>query len=58
MLPDLFTPFVRGKHTDRHGLGLGLFIASEVAKMHDGDLDVVSTPEETRFTFTMPVHVN
>ncbi len=58
MLPDLFTPFVRGKRTDRQGLGLGLFIAAEVAKMHDGDLDVVSTPEETRFTFTMPVHVN
>ena len=58
MLPDLFTPFVRGDHTDRHGLGLGLFIASEVARMHDGALEVASTTEETRFTFTMPVEAN
>jgi sigma-B regulation protein RsbU (phosphoserine phosphatase) len=35
-------------------LGLGLFIASEIAKAHDGVLEVTSNPQETRFTFTMP----
>ena len=54
MLADLFTPFVRGQRSNRDGLGLGLFIANEIARMHDGTLDVTSTPEETRFTFTMP----
>jgi signal transduction histidine kinase len=37
------------------GLGLGLYISSEIAKAHGGSLDVVSTAEETRFTFRMPL---
>jgi signal transduction histidine kinase len=37
------------------GLGLGLYISSEIAKAHRGTLEVSSTPEETRFTFRMPV---
>lgn len=51
----LFQPFFRGatRHS-RNGLGLGLYIASEIAKAHGGTLDVSSTEEETRFTFTMP----
>ncbi len=52
----LFQPFTRGiVRADQQGLGLGLFIASEVAKAHGGTLDVASTPEETRFTFRMPL---
>ncbi|WP_155264084.1 PAS domain-containing sensor histidine kinase [Sphingomonas segetis] len=51
----LFQPFFRGDaRPSRNGLGLGLFIASEIAKAHGGSLDVSSTAEETRFTFTMP----
>lgn len=51
----LFQPFFRGEaRPSRNGLGLGLFIAWEIAKAHDGTLEVSSTPEETRFTFTMP----
>lgn len=55
----LFQPFVRAASaTDsggqQQGLGLGLYIASEIARAHEGTLDVVSSPEETRFTFRMP----
>lgn len=54
VLPRLFQPFFRGDaQASRNGLGLGLFIASEIAKAHDGVLEVTSNSEETRFTFTM-----
>jgi sigma-B regulation protein RsbU (phosphoserine phosphatase) len=52
----LFEPFFRGEvRASRQGLGLGLYIASQIAKAHDGILTVASTPAETRFTFTMPL---
>jgi sigma-B regulation protein RsbU (phosphoserine phosphatase) len=35
-------------------LGLGLFIAAEIARAHDGELEVSSDENETRFTFTAP----
>ena len=38
-------------------MGLGLYIAHEIATAHGGTLDVASTPEETRFTFRMPTTV-
>ena len=51
----LFNPFFRAAaRPSNQGLGLGLFIASEIAKAHGGTLDVSSTAQETRFTFTMP----
>jgi phosphoserine phosphatase RsbU/P len=52
----LFHPFFRGKvRASLQGLGLGLHIASEIAKAHEGTLTVNSTAEETRFTFRMPL---
>lgn len=55
-LEHLFQPFYRSVvQRDREGLGLGLYIAHEIATAHGGTLDVKSTPEETRFTFTMPI---
>jgi signal transduction histidine kinase len=52
----LFQPFFRGDvQENQEGLGLGLYIASEVARAHGGELSVTSTGEETRFTFTMPI---
>jgi signal transduction histidine kinase len=51
----LFQPFTRGAvRPSQQGLGLGLYIASEIAKAHGGTLAVTSTPAETRFTFRMP----
>lgn len=51
----LFEPFFRGPlRTHQQGLGLGLYIASEIARSHGGQLSVISTPDETRFTLTMP----
>ena len=55
MLPTLFLPFERGDdRPSREGLGLGLFISSEIAKGHGGTLKVVSDDVETVFTFRMP----
>ncbi|MCQ4631237.1 GAF domain-containing sensor histidine kinase [Shinella sp. CPCC 100929] len=57
-LEQLFQPFRRGKVRDSlQGLGLGLFIASEIAKAHGGTLTVVSDDERTRFTLTVPGYV-
>jgi signal transduction histidine kinase len=51
----LFQPFWRASdRSDQQGLGLGLYIASEIARAHGGTLEVASSPEETRFTFRMP----
>lgn len=51
----LFQPFFRGDvRASRNGLGLGLFIASEIAKAHDGTLDFTSDEHGTRFTLRMP----
>jgi sigma-B regulation protein RsbU (phosphoserine phosphatase) len=52
----LFEPFFRGEvRKSGQGLGLGLYIASQIAKAHEGTLTVTSTPDETRFTFVMPI---
>lgn len=51
----LFKPFVRAsERPSRQGLGLGLYIASEIAKAHGGTLDATSDPDGTTFTFRMP----
>jgi signal transduction histidine kinase len=54
VLKDLFQPFFRGK-ASHQGLGLGLYIASEIARAHGGRIDATSNESETRFTFRMPL---
>jgi signal transduction histidine kinase len=56
VMPRLFQPFSRGNGQRRgSGLGLGLHIASEVARAHGGSLSAESTPEGvTTFTVELP----
>ena len=50
----LFAPFTREvNRPSQHGLGLGLYIASEIARAHHAILNFTSTEEETRFIFRM-----
>lgn len=54
MMETLFMPFARGNEMpSREGLGLGLYIASEIAKAHGGALTVASDDQLTVFTFSM-----
>ena len=55
----LFAPFTReGNRPSQNGLGLGLYISSEIAKAHNGTLTCTSTEEETCFTFEMALPDN
>jgi signal transduction histidine kinase len=54
LIDRLFQPFSRASaEPGQEGLGLGLYIASEIAKAHGGSLQVSSTSKETCFTFRM-----
>jgi signal transduction histidine kinase len=55
-LSRLFQPFFRGaqqRHTE--GLGLGLYIAAQIAEAHNGQLTAHSDEKATIFTFKMPL---
>ena len=53
-IAQLFKPFWRGNAgTGGQGLGLGLFIVSEIAQSHGGEIAVVSTNDLTSFSFTL-----
>ena len=56
-LANLFQPLTRGTDEQRgrnDGLGLGLYIANEIAKAHGGAIEVRSDDEETVFAVTLP----
>ncbi|TNC67210.1 GAF domain-containing sensor histidine kinase [Rubellimicrobium roseum] len=55
MLEQLFQPFYQGQGNMSHGLGLGLYIAAEISRAHGGTMSATSTPEQTCFTFEMPL---
>jgi len=57
ILPRLFEPFVRpDSSVPRPGLGLGLYIAAEIARGHGGTLSATSRQEHgTTFTLSLPV---
>jgi signal transduction histidine kinase len=55
----LFKPFSRGEvGRGQAGLGLGLYIASEIARAHTGKIEVTSSSDETCFKFAMPLDVS
>jgi PAS domain S-box-containing protein len=58
MIPTLFDPFsaAHRSHERSRGLGLGLFIAQEIARTHGGSLTIDSNAEEgiTTFVLTLP----
>jgi signal transduction histidine kinase len=48
----LFKPFWRGSvKVAREGLGLGLFIVSEIARSHGGSIDVLTSDKATSFIY-------
>jgi hypothetical protein len=60
-LPKIFDPLIRGvsaenpKRNRPGSIGMGLYIAREVAKSHDGRIDVTSTAKAgTTFTIRLP----
>jgi len=58
-LERIFDPLQRGpgiakENNGKHGLGLGLYIASEIAKAHGGDIHARSHQSETVFAVRLP----
>ena len=54
----LFKPFFStNSENNKSGLGLGLYISSEIAKAHGGKMKVRSLEDEIKFTFCMPTKV-
>lgn len=57
LLRTLFDPFKQGRQKDDHDqthLGLGLFIASQIAQSHGGTLEVESSGGVSTFTMRLP----
>jgi signal transduction histidine kinase len=56
--PTLFEAFRRavatGTETGASGLGLGLYIAREIARAHGGEIAVESASNRTRFEVSLP----
>ncbi|WPY96560.1 GAF domain-containing sensor histidine kinase (plasmid) [Limimaricola variabilis] len=55
ILHGLFQPFSRGEDSKGSGIGLGLYIASEIARAHGGHLTAEMQDGLVIFTMTMPV---
>lgn len=55
-MPNLFEPFSReGGESSLQGLGLGLYITSQIAKAHGGVVEVTSDETETSFQLKIPL---
>jgi two-component system OmpR family sensor kinase len=59
LMPDIFQRFSRGEQSRSRvagSTGLGLAIVAAVVTAHGGRIDVRSTPGDTRFIVTLPLH--
>ncbi|GAB2830662.1 hybrid sensor histidine kinase/response regulator [Comamonas piscis] len=56
LLPDLFKPFRGGERQpgQSEGLGLGLYIAQQIARAHGGSIQAQSADGQTRFDIRLP----
>ncbi len=55
LLERIFEPFSRGGAGNyQQGMGLGLYIASQIAHAHGGKLEALSDENETRFSLLIP----
>ena len=55
--PNIFDPFRSGREPgDRQGLGLGLYIAQEIARAHGGQITLESEAGRTTFRVDLPRH--
>lgn len=54
LAPEIFEPFRRREGVPGSGLGLGLFIARQIATAHGGSLALESRGDETVFTVRLP----
>lgn len=58
-MANLFEPFERTEEgASLQGLGLGLYIADQIARAHSGELTVTSTDDRTVFSLTIPLERN
>ncbi|WP_299046343.1 PAS domain-containing sensor histidine kinase [uncultured Tateyamaria sp.] len=56
ILSNLFKPFERAdKSASLQGLGLGLYIADQIAKAHGGEIGVTSNDDRTVFRLAIPL---
>ncbi len=45
----------KSRSENKHGAGLGLYIAKTIVGRHGGDIYATSLPDGTKFTFTLPI---
>ncbi len=58
MIDKIFEPFTREtSRPSQHGLGLGLYIVSQISRAHGGETTATSTDLETCFTFRMSTEI-
>ncbi len=58
MIDKIFEPFTREtSRPSQQGLGLGLYIVSQISRAHQGEIKATSTDEETCFTFRMSTEI-
>ncbi|HEY5924412.1 MAG TPA: ATP-binding protein [Kofleriaceae bacterium] len=50
-----FSPFSTNRNTSGAGLGLGLYITSEILRAHNGAISIESDPSTTTFVVRLPI---